>query len=371
MVDIETHKVIDMIASRESAEVAKMLKKYPDLKIVSRDGSVTYKSAIEQTGMKIEQVSDRFHLLKGLTDASKKYICRILEANFILPTETSQDEEAAAEGGYWDKPVKPNALARAHLENVAKKERLVNKVRELKGLGLSNRAIAKRLNINRASVAKYLNPNYNPVNTRYNTTRPSKLKPYAQTIKDMLSEGKKLRQISSHIRQMGYDGSDSSIRSFAARERKLRKEAISANHKKGIKMERKWLVSLLYRPLEDIKSLCQETLDFFLNSYPMIGKIFDTVRNFKEVLFSKKPDLLDEWPETASRLDIDELNSFIKGVRRDITAVKNAIHFDYNNGLAEGSVNKLKLIKRVMYGRASFNLLRNKLLLLDSKARNN
>ena len=68
MVDIDTHRVIDLLASREVEDVVEWLKGYPNIRIVSRDGSVSYKSAIEQTGMVIQQVSDRFHLLKGLTD---------------------------------------------------------------------------------------------------------------------------------------------------------------------------------------------------------------------------------------------------------------------------------------------------------------
>lgn len=70
-------------------------------------------------------------------------------------------------------------------------------------------------------------------------------------------------------------------------------------------------------------------------------------------------------------MEIDELNSFANGIRRDITAVKNAILFDYNNGLAEGSVNKLKVVKRIMYGRNSFELLKGKLLRLELKRKIN
>ena len=71
MVDIDTHRVVDLRASREVEDVAEWLRSYPNIRIVSRDGSVSYKSAIEQAGMDIQQVSDRFHLLKGLTDAAK------------------------------------------------------------------------------------------------------------------------------------------------------------------------------------------------------------------------------------------------------------------------------------------------------------
>lgn len=62
-------------------------------------------------------------------------------------------------------------------------------------------------------------------------------------------------------------------------------------------------------------------------------------------------------------MEIDEITSFVNGTAQDKRAVKNAIELEYNNGLAEGSVNKLKTIKRIMYGRSDFKMLRNKMLL--------
>ena len=64
-------------------------------------------------------------------------------------------------------------------------------------------------------------------------------------------------------------------------------------------------------------------------------------------------------------LGIPEINSFINGIKRDFEAVKNGIALRYNNGLAEGSINKLKVIKRIMYGRSNYPLLRNKILLKE------
>ncbi len=83
---------------------------------------------------------------------------------------------------------------------------------------------------------------------------------------------------------------------------------------------------------------------------------------FKGALFGKKEAELDKWAKETEALEIDELESFINGIKRDITAVKNAIRLDYNNGLAEGSVNKLKVVKRIMYGRNSFELLKNPIM---------
>ena len=61
----------------------------------------------------------------------------------------------------------------------------------------------------------------------------------------------------------------------------------------------------------------------------------------------------------------------LNGIRQDLAAVKKAIELDYNNGLAEGSVNKIKVIKRIMYGRNSFQLLKGKVLRLELKRRIN
>ena len=66
--------------------------------------------------------------------------------------------------------------------------------------------------------------------------------------------------------------------------------------------------------------------------------------------------------KSVQKHDIPELQSFVEGISRDLTAVKNGIIHSYNNDLAEGSVNKIKVIKRIMYGRNSFELLKAKVL---------
>ena len=99
--------------------------------------------------------------------------------------------------------------------------------------------------------------------------------------------------------------------------------------------------------------------------YPSLAVVYHIVRSFKEVVFAKRVNDLDEWIDFAKTLGSNDINSFLNGISRDIEAVKNAIIYDYNNGLAEGSINKIKLYKRIMFGRCSFALLRHKTLLLE------
>lgn len=67
----------------------------------------------------------------------------------------------------------------------------------------------------------------------------------------------------------------------------------------------------------------------------------------------------------AKQLNTHEIDSFINAINRDIDAVRNSINYTYGNGLAEGIVNKIKVIKRIMYGRSNFSTLRLKVLLLE------
>lgn len=74
---------------------------------------------------------------------------------------------------------------------------------------------------------------------------------------------------------------------------------------------------------------------------------------------------MKDWINKVRQTKIRELGSFANGIERDYEAVINAIDLPYSNGLAEGSVNKIKVIKRVMYGRCNFDTLRSKVIQLE------
>ena len=370
MVDIKTHSIIDIIDSRELEAVEEWLKTFPALQFVSRDGSITFKSAITNANKNIEQISDRFHLLQGLTDAAKKFISGYFKANIGLPVSASH-YNGTETSDYWTKdPGCADFPTKEHLSSVERKRKLVEEALNLQKEGYSPCKIAQRIGVTLSTVKVYLKPGFSPENACYNTTMPSKIKPYADDIKDLLTNGQSFKKIESFIRDKGYDGAASTIRMFATRERKLMKEA-GATEGNVEKIERKWLVSLLYKPIDQVKKISQEQLDTIINKNPVIGLIYDAVKGFKETLFSKKEEELDNWIKYVEQLEIDEINSFISGIKRDMAAVKNAIKLDFNNGLVEGSINKLKVIKRIMYGRCGFDLLKNKTLKLELKRKFN
>lgn len=128
-------------------------------------------------------------------------------------------------------------------------------------------------------------------------------------------------------------------------------------------LKRSKIKKLFFYNLEDIKNEdLKKDIIFYLNQNKELSEIIDLEREFKTILFSKETEQLELWLEKARHLNIMELNSFVNLIESDIDAVKNAIIYNFSNGLTEGFNNKTKVIKRQMYGRCSFDLLRLKIL---------
>ncbi|MCB1223005.1 MAG: transposase, partial [Mesotoga sp.] len=87
------------------------------------------------------------------------------------------------------------------------------------------------------------------------------------------------------------------------------------------------------------------------------------VNEFRDIFRIKDDSRLENWLDKVKKSNIRELTTFARGIERDIEAVKNAIKTEFSNGVIEGVINKLKVIKRIMYGRCSFELLRLKVIM--------
>lgn len=96
---------------------------------------------------------------------------------------------------------------------------------------------------------------------------------------------------------------------------------------------------------------------------PLVHELWDLSEEFRNIFENKSIPEFQKWIEKIGNSSFQGLKSFVKGLIKDFEAIKAAIIYDDNNGLTEGNVNRLKNIKRQMYGRASFELLRKKVVL--------
>ncbi len=411
MIDLKNGRVIDLIESRERKDVAIWLSLFPNIQFVSRDGSPAYAAAIRQAHPDAHHISDRFHLIKRLIDALTLCMQNTVAGRIIIPLTKGQHamnellvhtpsrrtkillvKSLASEGrtlqdirsqtkfslqtirkymNMREEDIPEDAAdqrGREHQEAIRKVMEKAEEVRSMHKKGYSTRKIVDKTGYTHKTINNYLAPDFNPINGQYGVRRPGKLSPFRNEVLTLRTKGTTYKEIHAFIRQKGYTGSEAAIRQFIAKEKRLgrdfKKEATTDATEV---IERKWLIKLLYKPLDKVKDISFEQVENSIQQYPLIGTLLDLIWDFKKILKSGKKEILHTWIAETESLELAELKSFLNGMKKDIKAVENACTLPYSNGLAEGSVNKLKTIKRIMYGRNSFALLRNKLLLLEAR----
>lgn len=121
----------------------------------------------------------------------------------------------------------------------------------------------------------------------------------------------------------------------------------------------KWL---LLRPLDRLSEADQATRKRLLAADDEIRRLTEVAQEFQAIVREQRRDALDAWLTTAASCGISELKGFAAGIQRDYAAVAAALTYSWSNGPVEGEITQIKLIKRQMYGRASFDLLRKRVL---------
>lgn len=171
------------------------------------------------------------------------------------------------------------------------------------------------------------------------------------------------------IREQGYTRSASLVRKYITEWKKKYKKnptvtQVAKRDQNIISIKRSTIIKMLFSSSTKIKEIDTSIWDLISKQYPVIEQVLTIVFSFKNIISNKEAIALKSWISEVKKTNISELISFTKGLEHDYDAVMNSIQLSYNNGLAEGKVNKLKVIKRIMYGRCGFNTLRNKVYIL-------
>jgi len=116
------------------------------------------------------------------------------------------------------------------------------------------------------------------------------------------------------------------------------------------------------RPPDKLGQIEQEHLAAFRRAAPSLETTYRLVQDFLVMMRQREGERLDAWLSQVHESQLPELEGFAHGVERDKEAVQADLTLAINNGQVEGQVTKIKLIKRLMYGRAGFALLRQRVL---------
>lgn len=349
IVNYGTNQVIDLLPDRTKETFKTWMDQHPDIELVSRDRSTDYSRAIADTGRPITEVADRFHLIKNMSDC----------ASAIISENYEEYRKAATK-----EPPSKNKF------DIVREPRY-NRVKELQSQGKTAIEIVKMTKISEPTVRLYM---------RWEAFQPHKTQDkvdysqYQKFVEQEYAKGHSLLQIfKDHFANTEFtqgtfyhyfhylsDGHRGPRKDSLATQNQLVQERrrdlpLLTVQKLTQLMER----SILGRSLEPeelkiIKTLQQ--MDWFKTLY-------SCAYEFRTIIMGHTVTHLTDWIKKYESTTIARLQQLIKGIKLDITAIENSIRYPISNGRVEGFVNKIKMVKRTMYGRAGLNLLKRKLVL--------
>jgi transposase len=359
LVNVETGKPVDLLPDREAGTFAVWLRAHPGTAVICRDRAGAYAEGARRGAPKAVQVADRWHLWHNLAGHAEKEVARHLSCL----DGPEPDRPAAASGPAGD-------LAQAAVAAVAataEASRLVTRTRQRyqdvaarRAEGKSIGAIARDLGLSKATVHRFYRASSPDELLAKARDRPSILDAYKPFLHQRWNEGAtSARQLHAEITARGYRGSYCTVRDYLAPFRAL---GAAPPPRPAVPKARDITAWMLRHP-DSLDAGEHDKLGQVRARCPHLDALAGHITEFAKILTGRHGDRLDAWIDAAGASDLPALRSFTTGLKADHAAVLAGLTLPYSSGTVEGNVNRIKMIKRQMYGRASFTLLRKRVLL--------
>jgi transposase len=364
LVDLERHQILDLLPDRQKDTAAAWMKKHPEITHVSRDRGSEYASAASAGAPQAIQVADRFHIAKNLSEAVQQLLARVL----LEMKTASQGAEAAREARgdsllpleEW-RPAQEESVKQAIATRRAERQDRYQQVLALCEQGLTSQEIALRLGMKARTVREWRNIGVAP-DTRPRRKYRSAFDPYAPYVLKRWQEGERSgRQLWREVKFQGYSGSERMVYRFLET-LKTTEIVTSAGTPRLPQYTSTAAVWLFMRRPEHLDEIQREDLAAFRLAHASLNTTYQFVQDFLQMMRQREGERLDAWLTQVHESGLPELESFAQGVEQDKAAVQAGLTLPVSNGQVEGQVTKIKLIKRMMYGRAEFPLLRQRVL---------
>jgi transposase len=328
---------------------------------VSRDRGGAYASAATQGAPQATQCADRFHLLKNLGEALEGLLAHHLATERKRQIQATLDEQPRV---WQSKRVARSSAKLERLQHNRREERLAHyeQVIALRKLGMSQAAIAQQVGIGASTVQSWLAAGTFP--ERKPREQASHLDRYLPYLFQRWEDGcHTIACLFRELVEQGYRGSYESVRDNIVRLLPTgRKNVAASSSKTAALVTSRQAAFLFLRHPEKLRVEEQETLVKLRQIHPEVDLAYDLVQQFAQMLRTRTGERLDAWLAQVQSSKLPELQSFAAGIEKDKDAVRAGLTWWINNGVVEGHVTKLKLIKRQGYGKAGFPLLRKRVL---------
>lgn len=379
MCDLERHRPIDLLPERSSSSFADWLRKHPGIEVISRDRGDEYKRGATEGAPQAIQVADRFHLLRNLRDAVARIMDRHRQAVqaaaqrtlCIVKEENKPGEEPATKPVNLQQETGISPASRASSTKRQNRLQRFQQVHHLHQQGVSKREIARQLDIHRDTVGRYLRSSEFPERT---TRQPSSgITPYLPYLQKRWQEGCRVgKMLYEELKAQGYRQSIYTLYRLLTRWRFTSRQeaqqeplrsALPAVPSSFVNPSSKLVALWLLKRPEQQEANELAFLRELSNESEPLKKSMELALQFATLLRHKQMTDFPKWLKAIEEeKEQCELKNFAQGLRQDLAAVGAAIALPWSNGQLEGQVNRLKLIKRQMYGRGKFDLLRARFL---------
>jgi transposase len=370
LMDMDTGRLIDMLPDREAETFAAWLRAHPGTEVICRDRGGAYARAAREAAPAAVQVADRFHLWQDLAQAVEKAVAAGLAALDPPPgrstpgpgTAASPDPAAPEPDGFRDINGRDRKLVARHRDRYAA-------VQALRAEGRSVAEIARRLGLGRNTASRFAHAASIDEVLVNATRRPSILDPFKPYLNHRWNQGISCAAaLHAEIRGRGWTGEIKAVerylrqfRTADGRDRHApRRTAPAAPPPPKPRQVTRWIMT---HP-DHLASADAADLARLLDASPQLAAAAAHVRAFAGMMTRRQGLLaLEDWLTAVEAGDQPALHSFAHGIRRDQQAVTAGLALHYSSGALEGKNCKVKYLKRLMYGRANFDLLRKMALL--------
>jgi len=345
LVDMEAGVPVDVLPDREAVTLQAWLAGHPGVQVICRDRAGAYAAGAAAGAPDAVQVADRWHLWHNLCEHAGDAVARHRDClRGTCRHGTCQQQEAAREG----------VPADADLEAVIRARHAAVHQLRTAGQALAPAAAALGLTLQLASRFWHAASAEQLLAAR----GPSALDPFKGYLRQRWAQGiTKIAALHQEITAQGYSGSYTTVHAF------LTPLKLAAPPRPPAPPTTRHVTGLITRDPARLGDAGHRQLTAIRARCPDLDALAGHVTGFAKILTGRHPGQLDAW---ITAVDADpgqpELHSFTNGIRQDEQAVRNALTLPWSSGLVEGLNTRTKLIKRQMYGRAAFPLLRKRIL---------
>ncbi|MCC7164729.1 MAG: ISL3 family transposase [Anaerolineae bacterium] len=375
IVDLEQHRPIELLSDRTAETVAAWLKQHPDIEFVTRDRSTEYIRGIALGAPQAQQVADRWHLLKNMTELLERLLANLRSELSRFLAQFSNPQEPVVRRIEKRSKNERNLRAARRAKRIARYEQ----VRALYARGVKIKRIAQQLQMSRMTVRQFAKAETYPEMAPH--SRIGALTPFEPYLRQRWKEGcRNALQLYREVCARGYRAkTHHQVAKWVGlrREEPKRYSHLSKRIAESLAPlpttanptsvsqvtvpSAKRLAWLLVKDPEQLDEK-ENTLLGQLLQHPAVAKCYALGQQFTKMVRYQLPKKLTGWLKACQDSGIPEFASFADGINSDRSAIRAALTLAWSNGQLEGQVNRLKLIKRQMYGRANFDLLRIRVL---------